>query len=74
MPLHQDSTGRPIEVGSRVRFRGQEYTIKAFPGDHWPLRLEFEEELHTPEVPTEESVDLVTDPPASYDPERDPLR
>ena len=64
MPLHQDSTGRPIAVGSRVRFRGGEYTIKAFYFvDGTRLRIEFEEELRTAEIPTEWSVDLVDLPP-----------
>ena len=57
---HYDSAGRPIEVGSRVRFRGQEYTIKAFHFVGWTVRLEFEEEIHTTEVPTEVSVDVIT--------------
>ena len=60
--MAQDSTGRPIGVGSRVRFRGQEYTIKAFhPGEGTlgTARLEFEEEVHTSEAPTEISVDPI---------------
>ena len=61
--MYQDSAGRPIGVGSRVRFRGEEYTIKAFHDDKGPLgeaAIEFEEpEVHTPEMPTEISVDII---------------
>jgi hypothetical protein len=48
--MHQDSTGRPIRVGSKVLFRSKHYTIKRFipppaeetgPPNH---RIEFEEE------------------------------
>lgn len=58
-----DSAGRPIEVGDRVRFRGQEYTIKRFlPGEGRGgniATIEFEEEQHVSEVADEWSVDLI---------------
>lgn len=61
--MHQDSTGRPIRKGDRVRFRGEEYTIKAFGDAYGPLgvpTIEFEEtEVHTTEVPDEMSVDRI---------------
>lgn len=60
--MHQDSTGKPIGVGTRVRFRGEEYTIKSFGRDgrmNVPT-IEFEEtEIHTTEVADEISVDRV---------------
>ena len=60
----QDSTGKRIMVGDRVRFRGKEYTIKNFiaagAGPRSPYQIEFvEDEVHTDETPTEFSVDLV---------------
>ena len=57
-----DSMSRPIKEGSRVRFRGQEYTIKEFlPGKgRWDCAaIVFEEEQHVDEVADECSVDLV---------------
>ena len=63
--MYQDSTGRPITVGNRVRFRGQEYTIKAFRyglGTIGTATIEFEEsDVHTTEVPDEISVDLLAE-------------
>ena len=60
---YADSTGRVIEPGDRIRFRGQEFTLKAFgPNeDHYGVAtLIFEEEVtHTPEVPHECNVDKV---------------
>lgn len=59
----QDSAGRLINVGDRVHWRGQIYTIKAFgkaEGRAWTRTIEFEEPLHiTDEVPDEIGVDLV---------------
>ena len=60
MPM--DSTGRNIRVGSKVRFRGQDYRIKAFnqgKGLYGTSTIEFEEEQHTPEVADEITVDLL---------------
>jgi hypothetical protein len=62
--MNQDSTGKPIFVGDRVRWRGQEYTIKAFKEERDPVfntpMLEFEEPLHIDnEKPYEFSIDLV---------------
>ena len=62
--LVQDSTGKPVKVGDRVRFRGQEYTVKGFnvsPHIHNPAMHDFyfEEKQHTTEVATSLSIDLV---------------
>lgn len=62
MKAPQDSTGRSIGVGDRVRWRGQIYTIKAFgdPVGRFGTRaIEFEETPHHHEVPDEIGVDLV---------------
>lgn len=59
----QDSTGRAISVGDRVRWRGQLYTIKAFGeavGRRGTCAIVFEEMLHIQnETPDEIAVDLV---------------
>ena len=61
---YQDSAGRPIAVGDRVRFRGTIHTIKAFHRGKGPAgncaRIEFNEEQQTPEPASEFSVDLVS--------------
>lgn len=62
MPHVVDSTGKPINVGDRVRFRGELYTIKGFTLGEGRGRIaviEFEEEQHVAEVADELSVDLV---------------
>ncbi len=59
---HADSTGKPIQVGDKLRFRGQIYTLKAFGlnEEHYGVAtLIFEEPVHTEEVPNEISVDKV---------------
>ena len=64
----QDSAGRPIEIGSRVRFRGEEYTIKKFRpglGRFRSAQIEFEEECHTDEIPDEIGVDFIGPSPSS---------
>lgn len=58
----KDSTGKPITIGSRVRFRGEEYTIKDFvhgKGRFGTAQIEFEEDQHTEEVADECSVDVL---------------
>lgn len=58
----RDSTNKLIEVGDRVRFRGREYTIRAFrpgAGTFGSAAILFEEECHTDEVADELSVDRV---------------
>lgn len=58
----QDSTGKLIKVGDRVRFRGREYLIKGFiqgEGRDGIMAIEFESQPDTPEIPDEWSVDLV---------------
>lgn len=60
--VHADSTGRQIEIGDKIRFRGQNYTLKDFgPNEeHYGVAtLIFEEEVHTTEVPHECNVDKV---------------
>ena len=60
--MYQDSTGHPITIGNRVRFRGKEYTIKDFfpnEGTFGTSQIEFEEEVYTTEKPNEISVDLI---------------
>ncbi len=59
----QDSSGRPIKEGDRVRFRGKEYTIKKFRpglGRFRSAQIEFEEPCDRDEVPDEIGVDLVS--------------
>ena len=60
--VHADSTGRPIVIGDRIRFRSHYYTLKGFgPNEsHYDVAtLIFEEEIHTTEVPHECNVDKV---------------
>ena len=60
--VHADSTGRPIEIGDTIKFRGKNYTLKDFGPveDHYGVAtLIFEEPLHTKEVPHECNVDKV---------------
>ena len=58
---HYDSTGRPIRVGNKVKFRGEHYTIKSFLENEAAraTQIEFEEPQHTKEVADEWSVDLL---------------
>ena len=61
--MRQDSTGNPIYVGDKVRFRGRVYTILGFGTfdksvDVYPIY--FKENQHTPEVANETSVDKIT--------------
>lgn len=61
--MPSDSTNKPISEGDKVRFRGQEYTIKEFrPGEgrYGTAAIKFEEDdVHTDEIPDELSVDRV---------------
>lgn len=60
--VHADSTGKQIKFGDKIKFRGQEYTLKGFgPNDleYDVATLIFEEEVHTTEVPHECNVDKV---------------
>jgi hypothetical protein len=57
----QDSAGRPIYVGSRVKFRRQIYTIKGFKPGQGRLgcaELILDRKPHLAEVSDEISVDL----------------
>ena len=64
--MYQDSTGKPISVGSTVRFRGGIYTIRAFipsKGRGGCARIEFQEAIPMPVLekwgmPDEVAVDL----------------
>lgn len=62
MPL--DSTGKQIQVGSIVRFRGEGYTIKEFygygEGTCGTAQIKFEEKQHVDEIADEISVDLIS--------------
>lgn len=65
MPGIMDSTGKPIQIGDRVKFRGELYTIKRFmlgKGRGGIAAVEFEEAQHTDEIADEWSVDLVGRP------------
>ena len=58
----RDSTGKVINKGDKVLFRGQEYTIKEFhhgKGRLGTAAIEFEENIHTDEIPDEIGVDLI---------------
>lgn len=58
----QDSTGKAIKVGDRVRFRNKDYTIKGFipnKGRHGCAAIQMVEPLHINELPDEWSVDLL---------------
>jgi len=60
--MHYDSTGKVVNVGDPVRFRGQEYTIARFlesTGACGTSQIEFVEEQHTPEIADEISIDLI---------------
>ena len=60
--LPKDSTGKPISIGDSVRFRGQVYTIKGFlpgMGLYGTSVIEFEEDVHTKEIPDEISIDRI---------------
>lgn len=60
--VHADSTGKQINVGDRIRFRGREYTLKGFgpfENVYDVATLIFEEELHTDETPHECNVDKI---------------
>lgn len=55
-----DSTNNPIHVGDRVRFRGQEYTIREFVmRSGCVAQILFVDPQHTEEVADEVSVDLI---------------
>jgi len=61
--MYRDSTGNPIKVRDRVKFRGKEFTIKDFvnpgKGACETSQIIFNEEQHTSEVADEISVDLI---------------
>lgn len=58
-----DSTGKIVIIGSKVKFRGQEYTIKDWrekEGFQGTCTFEFEEKQHTNEIADEISIDLIS--------------
>ena len=58
--MHYDSTGKVVNEGDKVRFRGEEYTIKCFlesTGACGTSQIEFNEEQHVAEVADEISID-----------------
>ena len=60
--MPSDSTGKHIEIGDKVRFRGKEYTIKEFfpgRGAYGTSQIGFKEEQHTQEIADEISVDQI---------------
>jgi hypothetical protein len=64
--MPEDSTGNNLNIGDRVRFRGQVYTIKEFlfdKGIHGTAAIKFVEPQHTEEQADEVSVDLLADGP-----------
>jgi hypothetical protein len=62
MSLFEDSTGKPIKIGDRVKFRTEFYTINEFIpgiGRFGSAVILFGEKCHTSEMPDELSVDKV---------------
>lgn len=60
--MPRDSADRPIDEGTRVRFRGREYTVEGFvpgAGRFGTSAIRFREPQHTDEVADEISVDRV---------------
>jgi len=60
--MHYDSTGKVINKGDKVRFRGEEYTIRRFletTGACGTSQIEFVEEQHTIEIADEISIDKI---------------
>jgi len=61
--MHYDSTGKVVQIGDRVRFRGEKFTIKRFYGKSMRgdiSLIEFEEQItHSSEIPDEWSIDLI---------------
>lgn len=57
-----DSTGKRLEIGNRIRFRGRLYTVTGFvpnAGAAHTARIEVAEPLHVEEQPDETNVDRV---------------
>ena len=60
MKSYQDSVGRPIRVGDKVRFRGRIYEIAEFQpggGRFGSAAIRFTDKPHIDEIPDEISVD-----------------
>ena len=60
--MHYDSTGKVVNEGDKVRFRGEEYTIKCFlesTGACGTSQIEFNEEQPVAEVADEISIDKI---------------
>ena len=56
--VYADSTGKQIVIGDKIRFRGRNFTLKAFGSntDFGVATLIFNEPMHTEEIPNETSV------------------
>lgn len=63
MTNYFDSSGKPIDVGDTVRFRGERYTIASFgpkvSSGYGTAQISFVEDQHTDEVAEEFTVDIV---------------
>ena len=61
--MNQDSTGKTISIGDKVKWRGQTYTIKSFGEDtlRGAVSIKFEETPYSTETPDEWAVDLIDD-------------
>ncbi len=61
--MYCDSTGNPVNINDKVKFRGKEYTIKCFndngEGACGTAQIEFNEEQHTKEIADEISIDKI---------------
>lgn len=69
---YQDSAGRTIKAGDKVRWRGQNYEIAHFvdgEGRSNLARIVFTTEPHLDEIPDEFSVELLATSPRQHDPD-----
>lgn len=60
--MPQDSSGSPVRIGDRVRWRGEVYTITAFgdrTGRFGTHTIEFDRPPHLDQTPDELSIDLI---------------
>lgn len=60
--MPQNSTGREVYIGDRVRCRGEEYTIVRFipgVGHYGTAGIEFDRPFHSEEMPDEIMIDLI---------------
>jgi len=59
--MAMDSTGKQVRIGSKVHFRGRQYTIKNIirPVSSRVCTFEFKEKCRISEIATETSIDLI---------------